>query len=103
MFGITEDPPFHVFGLDNKHPETGDDHMIDLGCALLERQRDIVQQMIFPLVEKEPDAEGDQPLSDHALEPGGFDYGHQQQQWDHIPELSQQGGNKGGEIHFISP
>lgn len=52
VFGIPEDPPLHVFGFYHEYPEAGDEHMIYLGAALLERQRDIAQQPIFPLVEK---------------------------------------------------
>ncbi|MNJ78672.1 hypothetical protein D3C77_764840 [compost metagenome] len=59
--------------------------------------------MIFPLVEKEPDAGVDKPLPNHALEPGAFDEGRQQQQWQQIPELAEQGVNNGKEVHFMSP
>lgn len=101
--GITEDPPLHVFGFYHEYPEAGDDHLIDLGAALLERQSDIAQQMIFLPVEKEPDAEIEQPLPDHALEPGALGDGGQQQQWQQQPELVQQNGHQGGNVHVISP
>lgn len=59
--------------------------------------------MIFLPVEKEPDAEIEQPLPDHALEPGALGDGGQQQQWQQKPELVQQNGHQGGNVHVISP
>ena len=92
-----------VFGFYHEYPEAGDEHLIDLGAALLERQGDIAQQMIFLPVEKETKAEIDKPLPDHLLEPGCFDQGGNQQHWQKKPELVQQNGHRGGNVHVISP
>ncbi|MNQ70814.1 hypothetical protein D3C85_854620 [compost metagenome] len=77
--------------------------MVYLGAALRDGQGHILEQVIFPLVEKEPDAEVDKPLPDHALEPGAFDERRDQQQWQQIPELAEQGVNNGSDVHFTLP
>ncbi|MNI57441.1 hypothetical protein D3C73_1125010 [compost metagenome] len=77
--------------------------MVDLGAALGDGQGHVLEQVILPLVEKEPDADVDKPLSDHALEPGAFDERRQQQQWQQIPELAEQRVNNGSDVHFTLP
>ena len=100
---IAEYPALHVLGLNHEYPEAGDEHMVDLGAALGDGQGHIFEQVIFPLVEKEPDADVDKPLPDHALEPGAFDERRDQQQWQQIPELAEQQRNDGGQVHLMPP
>lgn len=102
MGRIAEYPPLHVFGLYHEYSEAGDDHMIDLGRALRGGQGHVLEQVIFPLVEKEPDTEVEQAFPHHPLEPVGLDQGGNQQQGQQIPKLGQQRGNDGSEVHFNS-
>lgn len=85
---IAKYPPLDVLGLDHKQPEARDDHMIDLGSALRGRQGHVLEQVVLPLVEKEPDAQVDKCLPNNPLEPGRFDQGGNQQQGQQIPELA---------------
>lgn len=75
--------------------------MVDLGRALRGGQGHVLEQVIFLLVEKETEAEIDKPLPDHPLEPGCFEQGGNQQQWQKKPELSQQRGYGSSDIHVI--
>lgn len=75
--------------------------MVNLGRALRGGQSHVLEQVIFLLVEKEMEAEIDKPLPDHPLEPGCFDQGGNQQQWQEKPELSQQRRYGRSDIHVI--
>lgn len=52
MSRIAEYPALHVLGFNHEYPEAGDDHMVYLGAALRDGQGHILEQVIFPLVEK---------------------------------------------------
>lgn len=75
--------------------------MVYLGAALGGGQGHVLEQAIFPLVEKEPNTEIDKPLPDHPFEPGRFEQGRNQQQWQEKPELSQQWRYGSSDIHVI--
>ena len=103
MGRIAEYPSFHVFCFDHEQAKPRNNHMIYLGSALRNRQGHILEQVIFPFVEKEPEAEIQKPLPDHPFEPGAFDYRDQQQLGEHKPEFGQQRCQQTGHIHLIPP
>jgi len=45
-FGIRKDPALVVFGLDNEHPEAGDQNVVNLGGSVLDIKSDVVEQMV---------------------------------------------------------
>ena len=83
---VTENPTFHVLRFDYEYAIDRNNDMVNLGGPIFCRQRDVLDKVVFVLVEHQFRRHIYNKLTDHALKPRGFQHSNQDHKWDQKPK-----------------
>ena len=87
LFGVSEDPAFHVLGFHHKDPVLRNDDVVDLGSAVFRGQGDVLDQVIAGFIEKQSGGKVNNCLPSLSFEPSRFDDYRNEEERNQIPNL----------------
>lgn len=91
LFGIANDPAFHVLGFHHKHAVPADDNVINLSGAVFGGQGDVLDEVVASFIEKEFGGKVNYRFPGFAFEPRRL-YDHRKdKQGNQIPNLGWNG------------
>ncbi len=106
LFGVTEDPAFHVLGFHHKDPVLRNDDVVDLGSAVFGGQGDVFDQVVAGFIEKQSGRKVNRRFPGFAFEPGRFDDRRNEEERNQIPDGRWNGVLEGvqylGVVHPLS-
>jgi hypothetical protein len=68
---VAKYPALDILRLNHEHTEAGDEHMIDLRCAIRRTQHDIVEAVIVFATESQPSLEPQKQFTEQAFDSAG--------------------------------
>jgi len=69
---VAKYPALDVLGFNHEHTEAGDEHMIDLRCAIRRTQHDIMKAVIVFATESQPGLKPQKQFAEQTFESAGL-------------------------------